>query len=144
VILIYIDKPIHLWLLQQPLITSKVASIQIKGPVRQAVFLAYKPTVADLLWEKNTVPRLISRADNLSRTGGRCRGRYNYVTSWSEQVGYLIAFFRCNARICLLVILVSQKKIPRVQTLNLYSNSILPSTSTACLLSAQCSRDYGV
>jgi hypothetical protein len=35
--------------------------------------LAYKPAVADLLWEKNTVPRLISRADKLSRTGGRRR-----------------------------------------------------------------------
>jgi hypothetical protein len=43
----------------------------IIGPVRQAVFFffAYKPAVADLLWEKNTVLRLISRADKLSRTG---------------------------------------------------------------------------
>jgi hypothetical protein len=32
-------------------------------------FLAYKPAVADLLREKNTVPWLISRADKLSRTG---------------------------------------------------------------------------
>jgi hypothetical protein len=43
----------------------------VLGPVRQAVFfLVYKPAVADLLWEKNTVPRLISRADKLSRTRG--------------------------------------------------------------------------
>jgi hypothetical protein len=41
------------------------------GPVRQAVFfLAHKPGVADLLREKNTVSRLISRADKLSRTWG--------------------------------------------------------------------------
>jgi hypothetical protein len=38
-------------------------------PVRQAVFAAYKPAVAVLLWEKNTVPWLISRADKSSRTG---------------------------------------------------------------------------
>jgi hypothetical protein len=44
-------------------------SAGIVGPVPQAVFLAYKPAVADLLCEKNTVPRLISRADKLSRTG---------------------------------------------------------------------------
>jgi hypothetical protein len=39
-------------------------------PCSAGCFLAYKPAVADLLWEKNTVPRLISRADKLSRTGG--------------------------------------------------------------------------
>jgi hypothetical protein len=42
-----------------------------EGPVRQAVFFAYKPAVPNLLWKKNTVPRLISRADKLSRTEGR-------------------------------------------------------------------------
>jgi hypothetical protein len=47
------------------------------SPVRQAVFLAYKPAVADSLWEKNTVPRLISRADKLSRTG-----EYQYSLPW--------------------------------------------------------------
>jgi hypothetical protein len=39
-------------------------------PCSAGWFLAYKPVVADLLWEKNTVPRLISRADKLSRTWG--------------------------------------------------------------------------
>jgi hypothetical protein len=38
-------------------------------PVWQAVPAAYKSTVAVLLWEKNTVPQLISRADKSSRTG---------------------------------------------------------------------------
>jgi hypothetical protein len=47
----------------------RASQFQNTGPVRQTVFLAYKPAVADLLWEKNTVPRLISRADKLSRTG---------------------------------------------------------------------------
>jgi hypothetical protein len=43
-------------------------------------FLVYKPAVADLLWEKNIVPRLISRADKLSRTGGmRRRLEWNHV-----------------------------------------------------------------
>jgi hypothetical protein len=32
-------------------------------------FLFYKPAVADLLWEKNIISRLINRADKLSRTG---------------------------------------------------------------------------
>jgi hypothetical protein len=32
-------------------------------------FFSYKPAVVDLLWEKNTVPQLISRADKLIRTG---------------------------------------------------------------------------
>jgi hypothetical protein len=42
----------------------------ILWPCSAGCFLAYKPVVADLLWEKNTVPRLISRADKLSRIGG--------------------------------------------------------------------------
>jgi hypothetical protein len=40
-------------------------------PCSAGCFLAYKPAVADLLREKNTVTRLISRADKLSRTGGQ-------------------------------------------------------------------------
>jgi hypothetical protein len=44
-------------------------------PVRQAVSAAYKPAVAVLLWEKNIVPRLISHADKLSRTG--CLSTFN-------------------------------------------------------------------
>jgi hypothetical protein len=52
------------------LIWSIFLRTTVTSPVRQAIFfLAYKPAVADLLWEKNTVPRLISRADKLSRTG---------------------------------------------------------------------------
>jgi hypothetical protein len=51
------------------LLWEKNTAKWLAGPVRQAVFLAYKPAVAVLLWEKNTVPQLISRADKLSRTG---------------------------------------------------------------------------
>jgi hypothetical protein len=60
----------------------------------------YKPTVADLLWEKNTVPRLISRADKLSRTGGkylkifRISNVWTYTWSikyrWKEKTNYTI------------------------------------------------------
>jgi uncharacterized membrane protein YhdT len=47
-----------------------VLNVVKKWPYSAGCFLAYKPAVADSLWEKNTVSRLISRADKLSRTGG--------------------------------------------------------------------------
>jgi hypothetical protein len=47
---------------------TRVGCTEDIHPVRQAVSVAYKPAMAVLLWEKNTVPRLISRADKSSRT----------------------------------------------------------------------------
>jgi hypothetical protein len=46
-------------------------------PCSAGCFLAYKPAMADLLWEKNIIPRLISRADKLSRTGDHIMSIHN-------------------------------------------------------------------
>jgi hypothetical protein len=40
-----------------------------QGPCSAGYFLAYKSAVTDLLWEKNTVPRLISRAVSSAEQG---------------------------------------------------------------------------
>jgi hypothetical protein len=53
-------------------------------PCSAGCFLDYKPAVAVLLWEKNTVPRLISRADKLSRTGG-----------WKHSIGLQEVSLKC-------------------------------------------------
>jgi hypothetical protein len=53
------------------ILTIEACIVSNRRPCSAGCFLAYKPAMADLLLEKNTIPRLISRADKLSRTGGK-------------------------------------------------------------------------